>query len=165
MIALVVGVLLALAIGLLATSVGLDRDRGFYPFVMIVIASYYALFAIMGASTHILVLELIFCAFFLVGAVLGFRSSLWVVVAALAAHGVFDLIPRHCHIQSRRAKLVAGVLSYLRYYCSGLPGMVTQDGGASGAYSLTIYSKEPLQIGSAFSNSSPRRIVITCVEK
>jgi hypothetical protein len=58
---------------------------------MIVMASYYALFAIIGAYTHTLILELIFCAFFIVRAVLGFRSSLWVVVAALAVHGVFDL--------------------------------------------------------------------------
>jgi hypothetical protein len=75
----------------MATAVGLDRDRSFYPTVTIVIASYYALFAVMGASTHALVLELLAGGVFLAVAVAGFRSSLWVVVAALAAHGVFDL--------------------------------------------------------------------------
>ena len=35
--ALLVGALLAFAVGLLATAIGLDRDRAFYPTVMIVI--------------------------------------------------------------------------------------------------------------------------------
>ena len=48
--ALLVGVLLAFAVGLLATGVGLDRGRAFYPSVTIVIASYDALFAVRGAS-------------------------------------------------------------------------------------------------------------------
>ena len=90
--ALLVGALLAFAVGLLATASGLDRDRAFYPTVTIVIASYYALFAAMGASTNALMLESVVSAVFLVVAVFGFRSSLWVVVLALAAHGVFDLV-------------------------------------------------------------------------
>ena len=86
-----IGAFLAFTVGLLATASGLDRDRGFYPTVTIVIASYYALFAVMGASTHALVLESLVGAVFLAAVVAGFRSSLWVVVVALAAHGVFDL--------------------------------------------------------------------------
>lgn len=85
---LLVGVSLALAVGLWATGLGLDRDRGFYPTVTIVIASYYALFAVMGASTHALVLESLVGAAFLTAAALGFRRSLWLVVGALAAHSV-----------------------------------------------------------------------------
>lgn len=88
--ALLVGALLALTVGLMATAVGLDRDRSFYPTVTIVIASYYALFAVMGASTHALLLESLVGAAFLAIAVSGFRSSLWVVVVALAAHGILD---------------------------------------------------------------------------
>jgi hypothetical protein len=45
----------------------------------------------MGADSRALVLESLVGAAFLAVAVLGFRSSLWVVVVALAAHGVFDL--------------------------------------------------------------------------
>ena len=89
--ALLVGALLAIAVGVLATGVGLDRDRAFYPVVMIVIASYYALFAVMGASTHSLVLESLVGAAFLGAAATGFRRTLWIVVLALAAHGVYDL--------------------------------------------------------------------------
>ena len=90
--ALLVGVVLAFAVGLLARGCDMDRDRALYPIVTIVIASYYTLFAVMGASTHALVLESLAGGVFLVLAVLGFRSSLWVVVVALAAHGIFDLV-------------------------------------------------------------------------
>jgi hypothetical protein len=91
-VALLVGALLAFSVGLWASGVGLDRDRAFYPVVTIVIASYYALFAVMGASTYALVLESLVCAVFLAVAVIGFRWSLWVAVVALAAHGLFDFI-------------------------------------------------------------------------
>ena len=89
--ALMIGAFLALGVGLLATASGMDRDRAFYPTLTIVIASYYALFAVMGASTHALVLESLAGAVFLAVAVAGFRWSLWAVVVALAAHGIFDL--------------------------------------------------------------------------
>ena len=89
--ALLVGLLLALAVGLFSTAVGLDRDRAFYPIVMIVIAVLYALFAVMGASTHALVLDSLAGAVFIALAVTGFKWSLWVVAVALAAHGIFDL--------------------------------------------------------------------------
>ncbi len=89
---LIVGALLALAVGLFATVVGLDRDRAFYPVVAIVIASLYALFAVMGESTHALVLESLAGAVFIALAVAGFKWSLWMAVAALAAHGVFDFV-------------------------------------------------------------------------
>jgi hypothetical protein len=88
--ALLIGLLLASTVGFFATGVGLDRDRAFYPVVMIVIASLYALFAVMGESTDALVRESLAGAAFVVLAVIGFRWSLWVVVAALAGHGVFD---------------------------------------------------------------------------
>ncbi len=90
--AIVVGALLALAVGAFATAVGLDRDRAFYPTVTIVVGSLYALFAVMGASTHTLLLESLAGAVFLAAAAVGFRSPLWVVDVALAAHGPFDLI-------------------------------------------------------------------------
>jgi hypothetical protein len=90
-VALAIGAFLAFAVGLLATASRLDRDRAFYPTVTIVIASYYVLFAVMGASSHALVLESLAGAVFVAAALLGFRSSLWVVVLALAAHGIFDL--------------------------------------------------------------------------
>jgi len=89
--ALAIGIVFALMVGLFATRSGLDRDRAFYPTVMIVIACLYSLFAVMGGSTHALVVEALIGAVFIVVAMLGFRRSLWLVAMALAAHGVFDL--------------------------------------------------------------------------
>ena len=89
---ILVGAVLALSVGLSATYFGLDRDRAFYPTVMAVIASYYALFAVMGGSAHALAIESIVIVVFLGASIAGFRTSLWLVVAALAAHGVFDSI-------------------------------------------------------------------------
>ena len=90
--ALVVGTVLALAIGLFGTGSGMDRDRAFYPVVTIVIAFYYVLFAAMGGSTHVLMMESLVAMIFIAAAVAGFKRSLWIAAAALAAHGVFDLV-------------------------------------------------------------------------
>lgn len=87
-----IGALLALAVGLFTTAAGLDRDRALYPVVTLVVASYYALFAVMAGAMPALGLETLAGAVFLALAVAGFRGSLWLVVAALAGHGVFDLV-------------------------------------------------------------------------
>ena len=90
--ALLVGLFLALAVGAFATTLRLDRDRAFYPTVMIVIAAYYVLFALMAASNDALLVELLVAAAFVTAAAIGFRWSLWIVAIALAAHGLFDLL-------------------------------------------------------------------------
>ena len=58
-----IGVILTVAVAAFATVVGFDRERAFYPTVLIVIASYYALFAVMGASTRTLIIESIVAGF------------------------------------------------------------------------------------------------------
>lgn len=88
--AYLVGALLALAVSGMATLSRLDRDRAFYPTVMVVIASYYALFAVLGGSDHTLGVETAVITVFLAASLVGFKYSLWLVVAALAAHGIFD---------------------------------------------------------------------------
>ncbi len=90
-----VGICLALAISGFATVVGFDRQRVFYPTVLIVIALLYGLFAVMGGSVAALLIESAFIAAFVLAAVLGFKFSLWVVVGALVAHGIFDFIHHH----------------------------------------------------------------------
>ena len=87
-----IGVVVALGVALFAMRVGLDRDRTFYSTVTIVVASYYVLFAAMGGSAHAMVLELIVMAGFVTAAVIGFKKSEWILVAALAGHGVFDAL-------------------------------------------------------------------------
>ena len=90
--AYLVGIFLALTVSISATLVGLDRDRAFYPTLMIVIASYYGLFAVIGGSTPALIIESIVMAGFLLVSILGFRLNLWVLVGALFAHGIFDFV-------------------------------------------------------------------------
>jgi hypothetical protein len=90
-----IGLGLALAIALFARVVGLDRDRAFYPTVMIVIALLYGLFAAIGGSSAALAAESVGIVGFIALAVLGFRTSMWWVVAALAGHGVYDFFHPH----------------------------------------------------------------------
>jgi hypothetical protein len=85
-----VGIILALVVSIFATIIRLDRDRAFYPTVMIVIASYYGLFAVMGGSIQALIIESIIILVFLLASIVGFKRNLWIVVAALFVHGVFD---------------------------------------------------------------------------
>jgi hypothetical protein len=87
-----VGLILAVAVASSATVIGFDRERAFYPTVLIVIASYYVLFAAMGASSRTLIIESGFAIGFLLVAVLGFRRNFWFVVAALMSHGIFDFV-------------------------------------------------------------------------
>ena len=85
-----IGAAMAAAVGLLATIVGFDRDRAFYLTVMIVIASDYVLFAVSGGATAPIVIEIAVMSLFVVAAIAGFKRSLWLVVVALAAHGILD---------------------------------------------------------------------------
>ena len=52
-----IGVGLAVAVCAFAMVSGFDRERVFYPTVLIVVAHYYILFAAMGSSTPVLALE------------------------------------------------------------------------------------------------------------
>jgi hypothetical protein len=88
----VVGIVLSAGVAVFARVVGFDRDRAFYPTVMIVIAAYYVLFAVMSGSVQTVVIESVVMTLFAAAAVAGFKSSAWIVVVALAGHGVFDAV-------------------------------------------------------------------------
>jgi hypothetical protein len=120
MLPYVAGVVLSIGVALFARSVGFDRDRAFYPTVLIVIASYYVLFAVMSGSVATVLLESIIMALFAVAAVAGFKGSVWIVVAALAGHGVQDAF--HGHIVPN-----AGVPAWWPAWC------LAYDVGAAGA--------------------------------
>jgi hypothetical protein len=109
--AYLIGIGLALAILLLVRLVGLDRDRGFYPTVMIVIALLYGLFAVMGGSMRALGLESVAMTGFIFVAILGFKRNLWWVVGALFAHGVYDFFHGHLFINP-------GVPAWWPQFCS-----------------------------------------------
>ena len=94
-----IGVVLAAVVCAFAMLAGFDRDRVFYPTLLIVIATYYVLFAVLGSSTPALTIESTVAGAFLMLAVAGFKKNLWLVVAALCGHGVFDFF-HHMFIQN-----------------------------------------------------------------
>ena len=95
-----IGVVLATAtcvfFGMLA---GFDRERLFYPMMLPPIATYYVLFAAMASSTAALTSESLAATIFLLSAVVGFKKNLWLAVAGLVGHGVFDFF-HHLVIQN-----------------------------------------------------------------
>jgi len=90
--AFAIGVGLAAVVGVFLGRAGLDRDRATYPLVLIVVASYYVLFAVVARSTPALLAESMVMLLFVAVAVLGFKTTPWLVVAGLAGHGVFDAV-------------------------------------------------------------------------
>ena len=86
----VVGIALALGVSAFGSVSGFDRDRAFYPTVLVVIALYYVLFAVMSGDPGTVAAEAAIMAAFAAMAVVGFRSSMWIVAAGLAGHGVLD---------------------------------------------------------------------------
>lgn len=91
----VIGVVLALAVSIYATATRFDRDRVFYPTLLIVFGSYYVLFAILGGSARAIVIESLITGVFALVATVGFRRNLWLVAAGLVAHGAMDLVHGH----------------------------------------------------------------------
>lgn len=94
-----IGIVLAIVVCVFAMRSGFDRDRAFYSTVLIVVATYYILFAVIGGSPHALAAESLAASVFLILAVVGFKRSQWLVAAGLVGHGVFDLV-HHLFIQN-----------------------------------------------------------------
>jgi hypothetical protein len=121
----VIGIVLSLSVALFASRVGFDRDRAFYPTVLIVIAAYYVLFAAMSGSVHTVLLETMVMTGFSLAAVVGFKSSAWIVVGGLAGHGVFDAL--HGYVLAN-----SGVPIWWPAFC------LAYDLGAAGALAWVI---------------------------
>jgi hypothetical protein len=47
-----IGIVLGLVVGVFTRATGFDRDRVLYPTIVIVVALYYVLFAVMGGSAQ-----------------------------------------------------------------------------------------------------------------
>ena len=87
-----VGFAVAPAVAAFAWLAGFDRDRSFYPTVVIVTASYYALFAVLAGDPRALVEEVPGFLLFAAVATIGYRITPWVVVTAFVGHGAFDVL-------------------------------------------------------------------------
>lgn len=108
-----IGAGVATGVFILGRVAGFDRDRAFYSTILIVIASYYILFAVLGRSTHALVVESLIFAVFLAAAVAGFRSSLWIVALGLVLHGVMDFFFHDRLVQN------PGLPPWWPWFCGG----------------------------------------------
>ena len=73
-----------------ARVIGFDQDRAFYPTMLVVIATYYVLFAAIAGAPAALGAEALVMVAFMAVAGLGFRRAPWLVVAGLAAHALYD---------------------------------------------------------------------------
>lgn len=91
----VVGIIVALFVCAAAAGLGMDRERVFYPAVVIAVASYYLAFAVVDGRGDVMLSELAIAAVFNVAAVAGFKRSPWIAVIALGAHGVMDAFHHH----------------------------------------------------------------------
>ncbi|SAL87766.1 hypothetical protein AWB68_08530 [Caballeronia choica] len=91
----IVGITLALLFCGAAAGLGMDRERVFYPAVLIAVASYYLAFAVIDGRREVMLSELAIAAIFVAGAVAGFRYNPWIAVVALAGHGVMDGFHHH----------------------------------------------------------------------
>ena len=92
MIAVVVGVLLAVGIAVLGKFTRFDQDRSFYSTVLVIIASYYVLFAVLDGSGRALVWELVIAVAFSAVAIIGALLLPTLVGIGITAHGLFDLV-------------------------------------------------------------------------
>ena len=88
----IVGILLAVGIAALAKFTRFDEDRSFYSTVLVIIASYYVLFAVLGGSGHALVWELLIAVAFSTVAFIGALFLPALVGMGIMAHGLFDLV-------------------------------------------------------------------------
>lgn len=86
------GLVLAPAVAAFAMLTGFDRERAFYPLQLILFALLYILFAAIAGGGSLLLAEMPGLLLFGAAAVIGFRTSLWIVVAGLFCHGLFDAI-------------------------------------------------------------------------
>lgn len=92
MIPILVGVLLAIGVAALAKFTRFDQDRSFYSTVLVIIASYYVLFAVLDGSGHALVWELVIAVAFSTVAIIGALFLPTLVGIGIVAHGLFDLV-------------------------------------------------------------------------
>ena len=91
----IVGITLALFFCAAAAGLGMDRERVFYPAVVMAVASYYLAFAVVDGRNGVMLSEVAIAAVFIAGAVAGFKLNPWIAVVALGGHGVMDAFHDH----------------------------------------------------------------------
>lgn len=90
MIAIAIGAVLAVLIALLSRITKFDRDRSYFAVILIVIATYYVLFACM--ANEAIMAEVFVASIFSILALCG--ALRWPILLGLGIfmHGIFDLV-------------------------------------------------------------------------
>ncbi|UWR24570.1 hypothetical protein [Sulfitobacter sp. S190] len=70
---------------------GVMHQRGTWATIMVAIASFYVVFAIQTGDTLEIVVHTGLAAGFTALAIIGARTSSWILAAALLGHGIFDV--------------------------------------------------------------------------
>lgn len=70
---------------------GVLRQRGTWATTMVAIASFYVVFAIQTGDTSEIIIHTLLATGFEVLALIGARTSAWILAAALLGHGIFDI--------------------------------------------------------------------------
>ena len=85
-----IGIVVAVAVLLYTKLVGFHRDRALYTVMVLVVASYYVLFAVISGSSEAIGWDTLIFSVFAFIAAIGFRTNLWLAAGALVGHGLLD---------------------------------------------------------------------------
>ena len=106
----IVGIFAAVALVIFGRVSGFEKDRSFYPTILIVIGLLYVLFATLDGRLWVVLLESVFALVFICAALAGYWKGCLIVAAGIAAHGVFDFV-HYLFIEDR------GVLIWWPGFC------------------------------------------------
>ena len=88
---ILIGIISGLVIILTGKLTGFERNRRFYPAILIVIGLLYILFGFIDGRFEIIVFESLFAAIFIGIAFVGLKKSLLIAAVGIFLHGVFDV--------------------------------------------------------------------------
>ncbi|HQZ82055.1 MAG TPA: hypothetical protein PLR83_02435 [Pyrinomonadaceae bacterium] len=95
-----VGAVSAVALIIFGRVSGFEKDRSFYPTVLIVIGFLYVLFGALDGRASVVLIEIAFALVFSAVAIIGYKKGCLIVAAGIAAHGLFDFV-RQFFIEDR----------------------------------------------------------------
>jgi len=87
----VTGVVLGGATVCLMAVCGVLHQKGTWATTMVAIASFYVIFAIQTGDAMEIIVHTGLAAGFVILAIVGGRTSSWILAAALLGHGIFDI--------------------------------------------------------------------------
>ncbi len=90
-----VGTLSAVALLVFGKISGFDRDRSFYPTVLIVIGFLYVLFGALDGRASVVLIEMAFALVFTAIAIFGYKRGCLIVATGIAAHMVARILRDH----------------------------------------------------------------------